>query len=111
MCVEGCQDRLALDVKQQILGDGHPDVAMTLNNLAVLLKATGKLAEAESLYARSLAIFRRALGEDHPKVAACRRNVQKLRMKISADVNSPASELVHAGANSSRRSAMSTRIL
>ena len=34
-------------------GPEHPDVAITVHNLAALLKATGNLAEAQSLYERA----------------------------------------------------------
>lgn len=45
---------------------GHPDVARDLNNLALLLRATKRLGEAEPLYRRALAILEKSLGPDHP---------------------------------------------
>ena len=42
---------------------------MALNNLAHLYKSQGRNAEAEPLYKRSLAIYEKALGSDHPGVA------------------------------------------
>ena len=44
------------------LGPEHPDVAQSLNNLAVLYHTQSKYAEAEPLYERSLAIKEKALG-------------------------------------------------
>jgi hypothetical protein len=52
----------------------HPDVAMTLNNLAALCKAQGRYPEAEALYRRALASFERSFGAEHLKVITCRNN-------------------------------------
>ena len=57
-----------------MLGPNHPDVAMTLNNLAVLFKEQGKFNQAEPLFRRALAIFESCLDPDHPKVVTCREN-------------------------------------
>ena len=43
-------------------------VATQLNNLAELLRAQGKLDEAEPLCKESLAIDKQAYGNDHPEV-------------------------------------------
>ena len=50
-------------------------MATSLNNLAGLYQAQGKHAEAEALYERSLAILEKALGKDHPDVAASLNNL------------------------------------
>ena len=36
------------------LGEDHPDTLQSLNNMAVLLKAQGRLAEAEPLFRQAL---------------------------------------------------------
>ena len=54
---------------EKALGADHPDVAATLNNLAVVYTAQGRYADAEGLYKRALAIKEKALGADHPAVA------------------------------------------
>jgi tetratricopeptide (TPR) repeat protein len=75
----------------QVLGEEHPDVAQSLNNLAELLKAQGKYDEAEPLCRQSLAIIRKVcairlaassrdhscqvLGEEHPYVATFLNNL------------------------------------
>jgi tetratricopeptide (TPR) repeat protein len=48
----------------------HPSYPARINNLAILLQHTNRLAEAEPLYRRALAILERALGRDHPDVAS-----------------------------------------
>ena len=40
----------AYDIQAAKLGSEHPDVAATMNNTAGLLKAMGKLADAEAVY-------------------------------------------------------------
>ena len=59
----------ALEVAEKNVGPNHPDVAMSLNNLASLYHAQGQYAQAEPLYKRALAILEKALGPDHPNVA------------------------------------------
>ncbi len=49
-----------------------------LNNLALLLSATNRLAEAEPLYRRALAIDEASYGPDHPKVALRLNNLAEL---------------------------------
>jgi Flp pilus assembly protein TadD len=41
--------RRALAIFEQSFGPEHPEVATTLNNLAMLLQATNRLADAEPL--------------------------------------------------------------
>ena len=48
--------RRALAIDEKSLGPEHPNVAIRLNNLAALLQATNRLAEAEPLMRRALAI-------------------------------------------------------
>ena len=49
-----------------------------LNNLASVYREEGRFAEAEPLYRRSLGIWEKALGPDHPLVAASLINVGEL---------------------------------
>jgi tetratricopeptide (TPR) repeat protein len=58
-----------LILKQQLLGQDHPDVATSLNNLAELYKSQGRYSESETLLVQSLEIRKRLLSEDHPAVA------------------------------------------
>ena len=56
---------------------GKP-VAAGLNNLAELYVAQGRYAEAEPLNNRSLAIWEKALGPEHPNVATSLENYAAL---------------------------------
>ena len=62
-----------------MLGPEHPDLAVTLNNLAVLCKSQGDYQQAEAMYRRALAILEKAFDPHHPKVISCRKNFAALR--------------------------------
>ena len=53
--------------------------AVRLTNLALLLQATNRLADAEPLYRRALAINEKSNGPDHPIVAKSLNNLGILR--------------------------------
>ena len=55
-------------MREAALGRQHPEVAACLNNLAVLLKAMGRHAEAQGMYERCIAIKEQAMGPTHPQV-------------------------------------------
>jgi tetratricopeptide (TPR) repeat protein len=69
----------ALALRQKLLGDDHPDVAESLNNLAGLYESQGKYKEAEPLYQQALNIFEQRLGVDHPHTIIVRGNLERLR--------------------------------
>ena len=50
----------------------------SLDNLAWLLHARGRYAEAEALYKRALAIEEKAVGPNHPNVATTVNNLARL---------------------------------
>ena len=66
---------------ERLFGPDHPKVAIRLNNLAQLLKATNRHAEAEPLYKRALAIDEQSFGPDHPNVA---RGLNNLALLLQA---------------------------
>ncbi|MEH1766917.1 MAG: tetratricopeptide repeat protein [Nostoc sp.] len=67
-----------LKVTKKRLGEEHPDIATSLNNLAGLYYSQGKYSEAEPLYIQALALYRKLLGEEHPSVAASLNNLANL---------------------------------
>jgi tetratricopeptide (TPR) repeat protein len=64
----------ALAIREKALGPEHPDVAVSLNNMASLYYVQGQYAKAGLLYQRALAIYEKTLGSDHPNVATCQEN-------------------------------------
>jgi serine/threonine protein kinase/tetratricopeptide (TPR) repeat protein len=55
--------REALAVRRRLLGEQHPDVAQSMNDLGKVLWSAGKMPEAEKLHRQALAL-RRKLGAD-----------------------------------------------
>lgn len=78
--------RQALSILETALGPDHPDVAISLNNLASLLLEINRLAEAEPLFRRALLIHDGTYGPDHPSVAIDLGNLAGLL----ADTSRPA---------------------
>jgi CHAT domain-containing protein/Tfp pilus assembly protein PilF len=68
----------SLKIYEKALGPEHPRVAMSLNNLAVLLETQGNYAEARPLQERALKIREKALGPEHPDVAMSLNNLAML---------------------------------
>ena len=67
------------------LGESHPSVASSLNNLALLYKSQGKYAEAEPLYQRAIAILLEKLGENHPNTQAGIMNYYRMLAQLPDD--------------------------
>ncbi|MEH1809595.1 tetratricopeptide repeat protein [Nostoc sp.] len=67
-----------LEVTKKRLGEEHPSVASSLNNLALLYDSQGRYSEAEPLYIQALALCRKLLGEEHPDVATSLNNLAEL---------------------------------
>ena len=70
--------RRSLAIREKVLGPEHPDVAQSLNNLALLYHDQGHYVLAAPLYRRSLTIWEKALGPEHPNVAQSLENYAAL---------------------------------
>ncbi|MFM9267285.1 tetratricopeptide repeat protein [Tychonema sp. BBK16] len=67
-----------LSTSRKRLGDFHPDVATSLNNLAYLYDSQGRYAEAEPLYLQTLELNRKLFGENHLSIAKSLNNLAYL---------------------------------
>ncbi|WP_422641108.1 tetratricopeptide repeat protein, partial [Tolypothrix tenuis] len=67
-----------LEVTKNLLGESHPDIATSLNNLAELYRSQGRYSEAEPLYVKALELTQRSLGELHPSFATSLNNLALL---------------------------------
>ncbi|MEH2078671.1 MAG: tetratricopeptide repeat protein [Nostoc sp.] len=67
-----------LEVTKKCLGEEHPSVAQSLNNLAQLYYSQGRYSEAEPLCIQALVIRRKLLGEEHPDIAFSLNNLALL---------------------------------
>jgi hypothetical protein len=68
--------REAAALQETALGPFHPDLANTLNNLAVVYDRADSPAEAELCYRRAYAIATTAHAPDHPLVVTSRKNLE-----------------------------------
>src|SRR5258706_1293455 len=68
--------RGAARIQEAELGAVHPDLANTLNNLAVVAEKTGRFDDAETFYRRAVAIASASLPADDPMIAASRKNLE-----------------------------------
>ena len=66
-----------LSIKLKKLGDDHPSVADTYNNMAIVYDNQGKYDEALAMYEKALSIRLKKLGDDHPSVADTYNNMAK----------------------------------
>ncbi len=69
--------RCLISVRKK-LGDRHPSVATSLNNLAELYRLQGRYEETEPLYNQALALRQELLGDHHPDVATSLNNLALL---------------------------------
>jgi hypothetical protein len=88
----------AAQLQEKELGPSHPELANTLNNLAIVAETAGRLDDAETLYRRAVAITSTSLPPDDPMVAASRRNLDDFcrahdrtvpRPAVTAPVSTP----------------------
>jgi tetratricopeptide (TPR) repeat protein len=59
----------ALKTREKFLGDQHPDMARSMNELAELYLKLGRYEEADIYNQKALEIRRKIFGEDHVDVA------------------------------------------
>jgi len=68
--------RHAARIQEAELGPLHPDLANTINSLAIVAERTGRLADAEMFYRRTVVIASASLPADDPIVAESRKNLE-----------------------------------
>jgi tetratricopeptide (TPR) repeat protein len=73
----------ALALWKRLLGEEHPDVARSLNNLAALYDSQGRYSEAEPLSVQAVAVSERVLGVNHPNTVLYRENLAIFRQERS----------------------------
>ena len=70
--------KACIEKTKKRLGNRHPCVAKSLNNLAGLYRAQGQYAAAEPLCQEVLALYKSLLGDHHPSVAGSLNNLAGL---------------------------------
>jgi non-specific serine/threonine protein kinase/serine/threonine-protein kinase len=74
----------ALAAQREALGD-HPNVGISMHNLACMFRDMGKHADADSLFAESLKLFENKLGPTHPIIANSTTEWAKLKRLMGQD--------------------------
>ncbi|MFN7924418.1 MAG: tetratricopeptide repeat protein [Bryobacteraceae bacterium] len=74
--------RRALAIQEKALSPRHPEVGVTLNNLAGVVGASGRLAQAELMLTRAVSILETTLGPNHARVAAACSNLGDLEAAL-----------------------------
>ena len=82
----------AARLQEKELGPHHPDLANTLNNLAIVAERAGRPAEAETLYRRAAAIAAAAFPPDHPMVVASTQNLEDFCRARGLPIKAPVVE-------------------
>lgn len=75
----------AVDSQRELLGQNHPDVAATLDDLARVYFEQSRYDDAEPLHLRALEIRETMLGEDHLDVAASLHSLAVFHRDVHAD--------------------------
>lgn len=69
---------ICLQICEEMLGEQHPNTAITYNNLAYIYRKQGENEKAEKLYRKSLYIRKNVLGEEHLDTASSYHNLAVL---------------------------------
>jgi len=67
-----------IELRRELLGEQHPQFAMSLNNLAWLHQQSREYASAEKLYKQAAEIYPRIGGQNHPDLALSLLNLAML---------------------------------
>ncbi|BAU11184.1 hypothetical protein LEP3755_16770 [Leptolyngbya sp. NIES-3755] len=68
----------SLKVSRSLFGGQHPNVANSLNNLALLYESQGRYEQAERLFLQALELRQALFGEQHPDIANSLNNLALL---------------------------------
>ncbi len=94
----------SLELTQNMhLAPGHPKLAQMLDNYATLLRDTGKYAQAEALYKRSLETWAKCMYPENADAAATLTNYAQLLRKVNRSAEAEPLE--------ARASAMLTKVV
>ena len=77
-------------IQEDELGPLHPELANTLNNLAIVAEKTGRAGDAETFYRRAVAIASSSLSPDDPMLAASRQNLEDFCRAQGLPIEAPA---------------------
>lgn len=68
-------NRTLLDLREKVLGEEHPDMATSFNNMGTIHHIQGNFERALEYYLKALAMREKVLGEEHPDTAGSYNNI------------------------------------
>ncbi|MHB9072084.1 MAG: CHAT domain-containing protein [Desulfobaccales bacterium] len=74
----------ALKIREKALGPEHPDIAVSLQNVAALYQVMGTYEPALPLYLRAIKIWEKTVGPEHPDTASSLSNLAMLYNDMGA---------------------------
>jgi hypothetical protein len=77
-------------IQRTELGPFHPELANTLNNLAIISEKRGRPYDAEAFYRQAVEIASASLAPDDPMVVASRQNLEDFRRAQGLPIEKPA---------------------
>jgi serine/threonine protein kinase len=94
----------ALAIRRRTLGEQHPEVAESLDDLGSLQFEIGNLGEAERLLRDALALRRRTLGDEHLDTATTENHLaMALRRKETPEANAEVEQLYRSALAARRK--------
>lgn len=70
------------EIREKALGSEHLDVAMSLNNLASVFRASGRYKDVLQLFQQALAMRKKLIDGDHPDIATSLNNLGKISHEL-----------------------------
>lgn len=77
-------------IQEAELGSLHPDLANTLNNLAIVAEKAGRLDDAETFFRRAVAIASASLPANDPRIENARKNLEDFCRANGVAIDPPA---------------------
>ena len=71
----------AWEIKKDVLGENHPDTAISYNNIGVVYYNLGDYDKALEYYNKALEIRKAVLGESHPFTQHTLENIEIAKQK------------------------------
>ncbi len=68
----------ALDIRQSLYGEGHPEVAASYNDMGLVYSTQENYQKALTFYQKARRIYEQAYGNNHPKLANAHTNLAVL---------------------------------
>ena len=67
--------RRALTLREEMLGNEHPNTLTSMNEVGFALNSQGKYTEAEEIHQETLALREKVLGKEHPETLTSMNNI------------------------------------